>query len=164
MPEASRGPLRTFIFLQENGVFTQETLVFQRSSVLAARSPKYVLRKLSDGHLGHFLIPLEASWPQVGAPSARPLRPSALPLDFSGICLGPFWIKPWPILTSTLHSKSHVGSQSKNTSGSLPRIPPDPYFPAGNVVFKDETLIFQGSNVLAARSPQVAQICSQEAL
>ena len=40
----------------------------------------------------------------------------------------------------------------KNTSGRLPRTPPDPYFPAGKLVFAQQTLVFQRSSVLAARS------------
>ena len=76
-----------------NLVFAEETLIFQRSSVLAARSPKYALRKPSGGQLGYFLTPLEASWPQVGTPFAWPVRPSALPLDSSGLALVPFVIQ-----------------------------------------------------------------------
>ena len=76
-----------------NVVFTQETLLFQQSSVLSARSPKYALRKPFEGQLDHFLTPCEGMLASSGATSAWPVRPSALPPDSSGLPLAPLLLQ-----------------------------------------------------------------------
>ena len=91
-------------------VFTQETLVFQRSSVLVAGSPKYALRKLSEGQLGHFLTPLEGI-----------LGSICLELGPNRALAGPYLAPTWPHLRSIL---AQLGPNLAQLGASWPHLAP----------------------------------------